>query len=90
MKMRGQIYILIAAMIVIAVAALADIGFYNSLPVQREQTSLGSSGAVMQNINTEITYVMENNATNLDDFVNFTVEYASEKNLNMTVESEEH
>lgn len=88
--MKGQVYILIAAIIVISLAALANIGFYNSLPVQREQTSLTSTSAIVHNINNEIVYIMKYNNSNLDDFLKFAEEYANEKNFNLTIEKEEY
>ena len=90
MKMKGQIYILIAVIIVVSISALANIGFYSSMPVQREQTSLSSSNAVVNNITSEIAYVMKHNDSNLDDFILIAEQYAKEKNLNLTVNKSEH
>jgi hypothetical protein len=87
---KGQVYILAAAVIIIAIGAIADVGMYSSLPVQKEMTSLSTSGEVMQNINSEIIYTITINETYVDDFLNISAEYAAEKNLNLTFEKSDY
>ena len=82
---RGQLYIVTAAIIIIAVTALANIGLYTSMPVQREQSSLTDTATIMHNINNELAYVISINATHIDDFINISEKYGEEKNLEIEI-----
>lgn len=88
--MKGQIYIIIAIVIIIAIGTIANIAYYSSLPVQKEQIALSDTSAMMNNINNELTAVTKVDVTKIDDFLNFSIEYAKEKNFNITIEKTEY
>ena len=82
---KGQIYILTASIIIISITTIANIGLYSSTPVVREQSSMSNTGAIMHNINNEISYVISINATHIDDFINITEKYGEEKGLDIEI-----
>ena len=88
MATKGQIYMMIAAMIILALSTLASIGIYTSLPVEKEQSTINSISSASHNINNELIYLMKDdprNLTRINDFINFTIEFGKEKNLNISV-----
>ena len=88
MATKGQIYLMIAGMIILAISTLASIGLYTSLPIEKEQTQLSSAEAMVHNITAEIVKILEENESDTDttnDFANITREYGDEKNINITV-----
>lgn len=81
---RGQLFILAAFVIAMGIAALANLGYFTSLPVQKEQTAISSGGITLQNINSEIIYVNKmgvRNLTRIDDFIQFANNFSFEKNF---------
>ena len=51
---KGQIYMMIAGIIILALSTLASIGIYTSLPIEKEQAELSNTEAMIHNINREI------------------------------------
>ena len=81
---KGQLFILTAFVVAMGIAALANLGYFTSLPVQKEQTTIGSGSLTIQNINSEIIYVNKMGASNLariDDFIQFANNFSYEKNF---------
>ena len=82
---RAQIYILLAVIVASSIAGLANIMFSTSVDVQREQVSLAGTKAIINNIQNEIVYTISIDPSYLSDFMNFSKQYATEKNVNLTV-----
>ena len=83
--MKGQIYILLAILVAMALAGLANIMFSTSLSVQTDQVSLAGTKAIINNIQNEIVYAISIDPAYVSDFMNFSTQYANEKNVNLTI-----
>ncbi len=88
--MKAQIYIVMIVMIIIAIAAVINLGSYSHLPVLKEQSSMFNQGEIIHNINNELYLLNYFNFSNqtIDDFINFSEQYGKEKNLNLTIQSQ--
>lgn len=85
---KGQIFILTAFVIALGIAALANLGYFTSLPVQKEQTAIGAGSSALHNIDVELIYITRlapSNVTRIDDFLLFIQNYTLEKNLEGTI-----
>ena len=80
-RSRGQIYLIIAAMIILAVASLADISLHSSIQVEQKQTQASNIGEMALNLKIELSQMQRNNLTDdINDFINIFNNYSSEKN----------
>ena len=89
MATKGQIYMMIAGIIILALSTLASIGLYTSLPIEKEQSTINSISSASHNINNELIYLMKDDPGDtsvINDFINFTIEFGKEKNLNISIE----
>jgi|GEM_PF-6041292 len=86
MKKKGQIYLMIAGMIILAISALANIAIHTSMPIEKKQTQTSNIGAMANNLKIEISQMQSNNISqdNITDFINIFNNYTTEKNYETT------
>ncbi len=81
-KRKGQIYLLIAGMIILAISTLANIAIHTSMPVEQKQIKTTSIGEMAMNLKIEMSMMKRNNisSSNITDFLNIFNNYSAEKN----------
>ena len=87
-RKKGQIYMMIAGMIILAISTIASIALHTSMPIEKKQTQLSTSEVIAHNINNEIIQILKENESDsatVNDFIKIAEEYGKEKNINITV-----
>ena len=81
-KSKGQIYLMMAGMIILAISTLASIAIHSSMPVEQKQTQTSSIGAMAMNLKIEISQMQKNSisTSNITDFISIFNNYSAEKN----------
>ena len=81
-RSKGQIYIIIAAMIILAIASLTDISLHSSIQVEKVQTQASNIGEMALNLKIELSQMQRNNisSSDINDFISIFQNYSNEKN----------
>ena len=82
MRKKGQIYLIIAAMIILAIASLTDISLHSSIQVERVQTQANNLGEMTLNLKIELSQMQRNgiSSSEINNFISIFQNYSNEKN----------
>jgi hypothetical protein len=88
--MRGQLFILTAFVMCLAIISLTNSLRWNSLPMETSFGKMSPAAAMTNNVKTEIVQIMRmapDNATMMDDFKDAASDWAAGKNFNLVIEN---
>jgi len=79
---KGQIYIVIAVMIIIAITTLANIAIHTSKKIEEKQARISNAGEMALNLKIEISKMQRNNISSgeINNFISIFKNYSQEKN----------
>ena len=86
--MRGQLFIVAALIVCFTISQLANLYYYSTLPAEKEKVMVSDASNILKNIQTELVYVMIEDATNkprIDDLITILENSAEEKNYETNI-----